>query len=50
MKPEIVTLGRKIALHMVNEDVLFEEILNSRPSDEEAIFLEQCILKAVKKK
>ena len=49
MKPEIITLGRKIALHMVNEDTLFKEIYSSRPTDKEAIFLEQCILKDRKK-
>ena len=49
MKPEIVTLGRKIALHMVNEDSLFKEIINFCLTEEEASFLEECIFKDRKK-
>lgn len=45
MKPEIISLGRKIALHMMNEDALFEEIINSSPTEEEAVFLAQMIFR-----
>ena len=43
MKPGIISLGHKIALHMMNEDALFKEIINSHPTDKEAIFLAECI-------
>jgi hypothetical protein len=45
MRPEIIDLGQKLAFHMINEDVLFKEIINFSLTEEEASFLEQCILK-----
>lgn len=45
MKPEIIDLGQKLALHMINEDVLFKEILNCHPTEEESVFLASCIFR-----
>lgn len=48
MRPEIIDLGQKLALHMVNEDVLFKEIINFDLTEEDASFLEECIFKCRK--
>jgi hypothetical protein len=38
MKPEIISLGRALSLHMIREDLLFNEIINCHPNEEESIF------------
>ena len=45
MRPEVINLGLKLALHLVNEDVLDATIMRVKPDEDEAEFLMGCILK-----
>jgi hypothetical protein len=45
LRPFIIDLGKKLVLHMENEDNLFMEITKCSITDEEATFLETCIRK-----
>ena len=43
MRPEIIDMGKHLAKHMINEDILKREIEKYGASKLEAEFLESCI-------
>jgi len=45
MRPEVIDLGIKLALHLANEDILTTTIMRVKPDESESEFLEGCILK-----
>ena len=45
MRPEVIDLGIKLALHLATEDILIATIRLVKPDESEAEFLEGCILK-----
>ena len=45
LRPEVVDLGKKLALHMVDESDLAHEILSFTFTSKESMFLEDCMVR-----